>query len=163
MVPLSYRGRPAVIYVVANPLRGDEEVPRSTGHIMVTTCYLDQQGSKSRQKVMRLYKRWHRPITKRFIKPFLLHIESSLDRVRLLSPTHDQTSILLLPRVMVYYIVSVLFFLFFWCPCMAINNVSVQYNGGLLSDILVLTQCYFHRGTRLNAIKRFCIRVFDPT
>ena len=26
-------------------------------------------GSKSRQKVMRLYKRWHRPITKRFIKP----------------------------------------------------------------------------------------------
>ena len=31
---------------------------------------------------------------------------------------------------MVYYIVSVLFLLFFWCPCMAIN-VSVQYNGGL--------------------------------
>ena len=25
--------------------------------------------SKSRQKVMRLYKRWHRPISKRFIKP----------------------------------------------------------------------------------------------
>ena len=34
------------------------------GHIMVTTRYSDQQGSKSRQKVMRLYKRWHRPITK---------------------------------------------------------------------------------------------------
>ena len=30
---------------------------------------------------------------------------------------------------MVYYIVSgLLFLLFFWCPCMAIN-VSVQYNG----------------------------------
>ena len=28
-----------------------------------------QQGSKSRQKVIRLYKRWHRPITKQFIKP----------------------------------------------------------------------------------------------
>ena len=81
-----------VIYVVANPVRGHKEVPRSTGHIMVTTRYSDQQGSKSRQKVMRLYKRWHRPITKRLIKPPLLHIESSLDRLRLLSPTHDQRS-----------------------------------------------------------------------
>ena len=42
---------------------------------------------------------------------------------------------------MVYYIVSVLFLLFSWCPYMAIN-VSVQYNGGLLSDIILLTQCY---------------------
>ena len=41
---------------------------------------------------MRLSKRWHRPITKRFIKPPLLHIESSLDRLGLLSPTHDQRS-----------------------------------------------------------------------
>ena len=46
-----------------------KEVRRSTGHIMVTTRYSDQQGSKSRQKVMRLYKQWHRPISKRFIKP----------------------------------------------------------------------------------------------
>ena len=38
------------IYVVANPVRGHKEVPRSTGHIMVTTRYSDQQGSKSRQK-----------------------------------------------------------------------------------------------------------------
>ena len=51
-----------------------------------------KQGSKSRQKVMRLYKRWHRPIAKRFIKLPLLHIESSLDRLGLLSPTHDQRS-----------------------------------------------------------------------
>ena len=58
-----------VIYVVSNPVRGHKEVPRSTGHIMVATRYSDQQGSKSRQKVMRLYNRWHRPITKRFIKP----------------------------------------------------------------------------------------------
>ena len=66
-------------------------------------------------------------------------------------------SILLLSGVMVYYIVSVLFLLFFWCPCMAIN-VHVQYNGGLLPDIiLLLTQCYLHRGTCLNAMKRFCI------
>ena len=45
---------------------------------------------------------------------------------------------------------------FCWCPCMAIN-VSVQYDGGFLSDIIPLTQCYYHRGTRLNAMKRFCI------
>ena len=42
---------------------------------------------------------------------------------------------------MVYYIVSGLFLMFFWCPCMAIN-VNVQYNGGLLPDIILLTQCY---------------------
>ena len=65
-------------------------------------------------------------------------------------------SILLLPCVMVYYVVSVSFLMFFWCPCMAIN-VNVQYNGGLLPDIILLTQCYFHRGTRLNAMKRFCV------
>ena len=46
-----------VIYVVANPVRGHKEVPRSTGHITVTTRYSDQQGSKSRQNVMRLIKR----------------------------------------------------------------------------------------------------------
>ena len=58
---------------------------------------------------------------------------------------------------MLYYIFSVLFFVFVWCPCKAINNVSVQYNGELLPDILLLTHCYHHRGTRLNATKRFCI------
>ena len=39
---------------------------------------------------------------------------------------------------------------FCWCPCMAIN-VSVQYDGGFLPDIVLLTQCYYHRGTCLNA------------
>ena len=58
--------------------------------------------------------------------------------------------------LMMYYIVSVLFLLFVWCPCMAIN-ISVQYNGGLLTDVIMLTQCYYDRGTRLNAMKRFCI------
>ena len=33
-------------------------------------------------------------------------------------------------------------------------NVSVQYNGGLLPDIILLTQCYYHRGTRLDVMKR---------
>ena len=45
---------------------------------------------------------------------------------------------------------------FCWCPCMAIN-VSVQYDGWFLPDIILLTQCYYHRRTRLNAMKRFCI------
>ena len=49
-----------------------------------------------------------------------------------------------------------LFLMFFWCPYMAIN-VNVQYNGGFLPDIILLTQCYLHRGTCLNAMKRFCI------
>ena len=36
-------------------------------------------------------------------------------------------------------------------------NVNVQYNGGLPPDIILLTQCYYHRGTRLYAMKSFCI------
>ena len=65
-----------VVYVVANPVRGHKEVPKSTGHIMVTTRYSDQQRSKSRQKVMRLYMQWHRPISKRLIKPpYSIHRE----------------------------------------------------------------------------------------
>ena len=37
-------------------------------------------------------------------------------------------------------------------------NISIQYNGGFLPDTILLTQCYDHsRGTRLNAIKRFCL------
>ena len=35
---------------------------------------------------------------------------------------------------------------------MAINNVSVQYNGGFLPDIILLTQGYYLRGTHLNVI-----------
>ena len=37
---------------------------------------------------------------------------------------------------------------------MAISG-SVQYNGGLLPDITLLTLCYYHRGARLNAMKFF--------
>ena len=52
---------------------------------------------------------------------------------------------------------------------MAIDVViSVQYNGGLLPDIMLvlLTQCYYHRGTRLNTMKSFFLSLFatyDPT
>ena len=34
-----------------------------------------------------------------------------------------------------------------YCKCI--------YDGELLPDIILLTQCYHHRGTRLNAMKRF--------
>ena len=34
-------------------------------------------------------------------------------------------------------------------------KVNVQYNGLFLHGIILLTQYYYHRGTRLNAIKRF--------
>ena len=54
----------------------------------------------------------------------------------------------------VYYIVLLL--LYFLCAFRAIN-VSVQYNEGLLPDIIILlTQGYFHRETRSYAMKRFC-------
>ena len=41
-------------------------------------------------------------------------------------------------------------------------NVNVQYDGGLLPDIILLTQGYYHRGTHLNAMKRFCICSLRP-
>ena len=37
------------------------------------------------------------------------------------------------------------------------DGKKTQYDGGFLPDIILLTQCYYHRGTRLNAMKRFCI------
>ena len=32
-------------------------------------------------------------------------------------------------------------------------NVSVEHNGGFLPGIILLTPCYYHRGTRLNAME----------
>ena len=34
-------------------------------------------------------------------------------------------------------------------------NVIVQYHGGFLSDMILLNQCYSHRGAQLNAMKMF--------
>ena len=37
-------------------------------------------------------------------------------------------------------------------------NVNVQYNDGLLPDIILLTQCYYHRGTPFKCHEEvFCI------
>ena len=38
-----------------------------------------------------------------------------------------------------------------WWLCMVIN-ISVQYNAELLPDIILLTQCYYQWGTRLNTM-----------
>ena len=56
-----------------------------------------------------------------------------------------------------------LFLLFFWCPCVAINVSVHYYNGGLLPDIILLTQCYYHRETRLNVMKLQDVLYLQPT
>ena len=43
-----------------------------------------------------------------------------------------------------------------WWLCMVIN-ISVQYNGGFLPDIILLTQGYYHWGTRLITMLWLCI------
>ena len=43
-------------------------------------------------------------------------------------------------------------FVFVWC----LKKNNVQHNGGFLPGIIMWAQCYCHRGTRLNAMKRFC-------
>ena len=58
------------------------------------------------------------------------------------------------PIIVVWFDGTALLFLcfvFVWWLCMALN-ISVQYNGGLLPDIILLTQGYYHRGTRLNTV-----------
>ena len=42
-------------------------------------------------------------------------------------------------------------------------NVSVHHNGGFSPGIILFTQCYYHRGARLNAMKRFVFAAYDPT
>ena len=44
-------------------------------------------------------------------------------------------------------------------------NISVQYNGGLLPDIILWTQCYLHRGgTCLKCHEEVLyLQPFDPT
>ena len=39
-------------------------------------------------------------------------------------------------------------------------NISVQYNGGLLPDIILLTQGYYQWGTRLNTCSGFVFIAF---
>ena len=43
-----------------------------------------------------------------------------------------------------------------WWLCMAIN-IGVKYNVGLFPNITLLTQRYYHRGTRSNTMQRPCL------
>ena len=45
-----------------------------------------------------------------------------------------------------------------------LSNVSGQYNGGFLHNIMLLTLCYYHQGTRLDVIKSFSLQIskFPP-
>ena len=62
--------------------------------------------------------------------------------------------VLILVRTTIFLFI----FVMLGVPAWRLMQVYIQYNGGLLPDIIMLTQCYYHRGTRLNAIKRFCLR-----
>ena len=53
----------------------------------------------------------------------------------------------------------ILFLMFFWCPYMAIN-VNVQYNGGFLSDIILLTTSRARSLRNLLVSGNECGRVF---
>ena len=67
--------------------------------------------------------------------------------------------------VMVYYIVSgLLFLMFFWCPCMAIN-VNVQFNGGFLPDIILTVDSMLSASGNLFKCHEeiLYLQPFDPT
>ena len=64
-----------------------------------------------------------------------------------------RTNIDIISTILLTMYYSVLFmFCYDWCwPCMMIN-ISVEYNDGFLPDIILLTQGYYHWGTRLNTM-----------
>ena len=47
--------------------------------------------------------------------------------------------------------ITVVMLWYHWWLCMVIN-ISVQYSGGLLPDIILLTLGYYQWGTRLNTM-----------
>ena len=46
-----------------------------------------------------------------------------------------------------YYVLKLLLFCFCLVSLHGDYNVSAHHNGGFLPGIILLTQCYFHRGT----------------
>ena len=99
------------------------------------------------------------PVWPRLVRP--TNLMSRMDGKKTHTHTHSgfvfTTFVMYITTTMCHGVLHCLLFLmFFWCPYMAIN-VNVQYNGGFLPDIILLAQCYLHRGTCLNAMKRFCI------
>ena len=65
--------------------------------------------------------------------------------------------ILLLTYLIIYYNV------FCFVSCLVslhgdqCRKCTARRNGGFLPGVILLTQCYYHGGTRLNVIRRFCI------
>ena len=96
------------------------------------------------------------------VDPFLLicvmtiHKYIQYDNIKkVLTPIQSQTQLMYLSCIQVQ-LPRLLLPLLLQCSCMA-NNVNVQYNGLFLSDIIPLIQCYYHKGTRLNAMKSFFV------
>ena len=65
------------------------------------------------------------------------HQGTRLNIMLWLCPYSICNSILLLPCLVIYYYIF-LFLMLVWCPGMAVI-VSVQYNGGFIPDIILLT------------------------
>ena len=67
--------------------------------------------------------------------------------------------------LLLLYIIIIFFYyvlkMFFFCYCLVslymVINLSVQHNGRFLPGTIMLTQCYYHSGTRLKAMNRFRI------
>ena len=77
----------------ADPACGHKEVPRATGHIVVTTRILRPTGIQIATKSYATLQAMAPANIKTIHQTSLLHVESSLDRLGLLlSPTHDQCS-----------------------------------------------------------------------
>ena len=82
--------------------------------------------------------------------PFEYHVPGTVETLSFLRPV-KQYIITTMLDVVLYCFCFV--FAFCLCPCMAINVVSIQYNGGLLPGIILLTQqCHYHRGTHVEVL-----------
>ena len=68
-------------------------------------------------------------------------------------PLFLDVSMVLLSTVVLYSLlrITVVMLGYDWWLCMVIN-ISVQYSGGLLPDIILLTQGYYKWETRLNTM-----------
>ena len=86
----------------------------------------------------------------------------SIDPMRLVHPTIDLDSSILEPDVKQKYNIAEFYSSSAWTFSPALvylhaDYVSVQYNGGLVLDIIVFTLSYYYWGTQLDAMKSFCL------
>ena len=77
-----------------------------------------------------------------------------MSRHVLICTTYDNISLFLSRMTVVLYsylCITVVMLGYDWWLCMVID-ISVPYSGGLLPDIILLTQGYYQWGTRLNSM-----------